>query len=293
VAAISPDLSNGPGPGNLTYGTITSIAVSPANSDIVYAGTDDGNVWVSMDDGGTWNLISNELPDRWVTRVAADNVEENTVYVTFSGYRYDEFLPHIFRSEDSGQTWEDVSGDLPEAPINDIIIDPDTNTTLYVASDFGVFSSRDLGQSWDMLGENLPLVPVCDIDLHQPTRKLIAATYGRSMYTYDLNQDTIVTSIHTNQHFPLDFSASIYPNPVSESGIVEINCDKEIVGKIEFFELSGKKIFTLFKGKLERGCNQFGFLKSNLGQSENITGNMVICRITSSSGKTSLKVLIN
>ncbi|MCD4735560.1 MAG: hypothetical protein K8R53_05920 [Bacteroidales bacterium] len=234
-SVISPDLSNGPGPGNLTYGTITTIAVSPANSDIVYAGTDDGNVWVSMDDGGTWSHISVELPERWVTRVAADPVEENTVYVTFSGYRYDEFLPHVFRSEDSGQTWEDVSGDLPEAPINDIIIDPDTNTTLYVANDFGVFSSTDLGQSWDILGENLPLIPVCDIDLHQPTRKLIAATYGRSMFTYDLNQDTIVTSTYTNQQFPLDFSASVNPNPIAESGVVEINCDEETAGKLQLF----------------------------------------------------------
>ncbi len=192
--AISTDLTNGAGV-NLTYGTITTISVSPVDPEIVYVGTDDGNVWVSATNGMGWEYLSVDLPSMWVTRVAADPIEENTAYVTFSGYRWDEFLPHIFRTTDKGQSWEDISSNLPESPINDVIVDPENNSTLYIASDVGVYFTEDLGENWEMMGSNLPNVPVLDLTLHNDTRTLVAATYGRSMYTYDLYQDTVMTSI--------------------------------------------------------------------------------------------------
>jgi len=179
-SVISEDLTNGPGV-NLTYGTITTISISPANPELVYVGTDDGNVWVSSITGMGWTLISSNLPDRWVTRVAADPFEENTVYVTFSGYRWDEFLPHVFRSVNKGETWEDISGNLPEVPINDVIVDPENNTNLYVATDAGVFATHNLGEHWEIMGSNLPNVPVNDLVLHDQTRKLVAATLDISL----------------------------------------------------------------------------------------------------------------
>ncbi len=142
-----------------------------------------------------WDYLSASLPDRWVTRIAADPVAENTAYVTFSGYRWDEYLPHIFRTTDKGQTWEDISGNLPEAPINDVIIDPLDNNQLYIATDVGVFITYNLGQTWEMEGSNLPNVPINDLTLHNDSRTLVAATFGRSMYKYDLNQDTVSTSV--------------------------------------------------------------------------------------------------
>ncbi|UCG30226.1 MAG: glycosyl hydrolase, partial [candidate division WOR-3 bacterium] len=96
--AISGDLTNGPGSGNLTYGTITTIGVSRTNGDVIYVGTDDANVWVTTNGGTDWTNISTGLPDRWVTRVAVDPNNEAIAYVTFSGYRYDSPLPHVFRT---------------------------------------------------------------------------------------------------------------------------------------------------------------------------------------------------
>jgi len=210
--AISPDLTNGPGQYNQTYGTVTTIAVSPVNDDIIYAGTDDGNVWISQNDGGNWTKVSNEfqLPTRWVTRVAADPFDEATAYVTFSGYRYDDYLPHIFRTTNFGQTWTDISGDLPEAPVNDIIIDPTLDSAIYIATDVGAFVSWNLGQNWGLMGEGLPNVHVCDLTFHDEYRMLIAATYGRSMYKIYLDEFVDIEQLPTS-----NAQVEIYPNPVS------------------------------------------------------------------------------
>ncbi|MEZ5082926.1 MAG: T9SS type A sorting domain-containing protein [Bacteroidales bacterium] len=256
--AISTDLTNGPGI-NLTYGTITTISVSPVNPEIIYVGTDDGNVWVSATNGMGWEYLGAELPERWVTRVVADPVEENTVYVTFSGYRWDEFLPHVFRSEDKGATWEDISSNLPEVPVNDLIADPEDNAILYLATDIGVFVSYSLGQSWELLGANLPNVPVNDLDLHNPTRKLVAATFGRSMYTYDLFQDTLSTFINPGKGIP-EASIRISPNPWTDILAIEIQCTDESYGNIQLYTLSGRLLQTIPIDFLSRGNN---FLRFN------------------------------
>ncbi len=253
-SAISTDLTNGPGI-NLTYGTITTISVSPVNPEIIYVGTDDGNVWVSAPNGMGWEYISMELPDRWVSRVAADPWDEDVVYVTFSGYRWDEFLPHIFRSEDKGVTWQDISSDLPESPLNDIIIDQEDNQTLYVASDVGVFVTKNLGESWNIMGTNLPMVPVCDLDIHNGTRKLLAATYGRSMYTYDLYQDTLSTSIYDPVALG-KVDVEVFPNPVNANSYVRITTNQPEKAFVFISDLAGNRITDLYQGVLVKGQNR-------------------------------------
>jgi hypothetical protein len=255
-STVSTDLTNGPGI-NLTYGTITTISVSPVNPEVIYVGTDDGNVWVSAANGTGWEYLSSGLPDRWVTRVAADPIEENTAYVTFSGYRWDEFLPHIFRTTDKGESWEDISGNLPESPVNDVIIDPEDNSKIYVASDVGVFVTGNLGQNWEMMGSNLPNVPVTDLTLHNPTRTLIAATYGRSMYKYDLYQDTLSTSVFQPAFNTGDMELSVFPNPFCSSATIMFKTLTNYIGSLEIYNLQGKKYATLFVGEFAAGLNEF------------------------------------
>jgi photosystem II stability/assembly factor-like uncharacterized protein len=256
--AISNDLTNGPGI-NLTYGTITTISASPVNPEIIYVGTDDGNVWVSATNGTGWEYLSASLPDRWVTRLAADPFDENIAYVTFSGYRWDEFLPHIFRTIDKGLTWDDISGNLPEAPINDVIIDPEDNNCLYIASDVGVFVTYDLGLHWEMLGANLPNVPVNDLTMHNENRFLVAATFGRSMYTYNLNQDTTATGINYSQEKAAICNLEIFPNPFTDNLSVTISSFRSIRGKLEIRDMSGLLIIELYNGYLKSGINNFNF----------------------------------
>jgi hypothetical protein len=234
---VSPDLTDGGVNSNVVYGTITAIAVAPSNSQFIYAGTDDGNVWRTENGGNSWTSISASLPVRWVTRVAVDPDDENTVFITLSGYRYDSYLPHVFRSTDGGGNWQDISGDLPEAPANDIIVDPSLDSTLYLATDFGMFISRNLGQNWSMLGDNLPNVPVVDLDFHEPTRTLVAATYGRSMYTFAVDQLVgIKPALNVD-----DNALSIFPNPAHETIWISYKLSGREL-RYQIFSMEGKMV---------------------------------------------------
>ena len=160
--AISPDLSNGNQSQSLTFGTLTTIDVSIIDGQIIYAATDDGNVWNTLDGGTSWTNISAALPNRWVTDVATDPIDISTAYTVFSGYRFGENIGHIYKTVDNGDSWTDITGDLPDVPLNAVIINPSNTDHLFVASDIGVFESFDNGSSWNLLADNLPNVPVTD-----------------------------------------------------------------------------------------------------------------------------------
>ena len=182
---ISGDLTNGaefPG-----ANTITTIGLSAADSRVIYVGTGDAKVWVTTNTGAAWYNRSTGLPDRWVTRVTPDPGDPAIAYVTLSGYQNAEWTPHIFRTTNYGQNWISIAGNLPDAPINDIIIDPENSSRLYIATDFGVYYTDNLGGAWQPLGEGMPMQPILDLDFHQPTRQIVAATHGRSMYRLYLN----------------------------------------------------------------------------------------------------------
>ena len=235
--AISNDLTNGPGNYNQVYGTITTISVPPSNTQVIYVGTDDGNAWVTLNGGADWTNISNGLPVRWITRVAAHPYMEEVVFLTLSGYRYDTYQPHVFMSTDHGNSWTDISGNLPEAPVNDIIVDPDLDSTLYACTDFGVFMTRDMGAFWFMLGDDLPNVPVVDLDLHQPTRKLVAATYGRSMYSFNLDQ-----LVSVKDPLPNEYDMVLYPNPAREVVSLQSSVFSRQSSEIYIFDIGGKLV---------------------------------------------------
>lgn len=186
--AISPDLTDGPDSTTSSFFTISSIAVSPANPDTIYTGAISGAVYQTTDGGASWTSRAAGLPFRAVTRVLAHPLERDTVYLTFSGYpgASDTLPGHIYRSTDGGNTWVDMSGNLPNIPANELVIDPDLPDTFYAATDAGVMVTTDGGNNWTTLGAGLPRVVVLSLVLHRPTRTLRAATYGRSMWDYAL-----------------------------------------------------------------------------------------------------------
>lgn len=207
--AISPDLTNGSGGGNLTFGTIISISVSPIDTSTIYVGTDDGNVWITNNGGGNWTNVSASLPNRWVTKVLASRSDLNTVYVTFSGYRYGEDNGHVYKSDDNGSNWTDISSGLPDIPVNDILEDVYGN--LFLGTDIGVLASPDQGANWSVLGENLPSVVVTDMHIHEASEYLYIGTYGRSMYKLDLSEDILSVA-----HRSFSETIAIYPNPATD-----------------------------------------------------------------------------
>ena len=254
---ISPDLTNGPPTGNQVYGTITTLAAAASDTNTVYAGTDDGNIWVTLDGGLNWTKISDPLPVRWVTRVAVDPHDAMTAYVTLSGYRYDEYLPHIFRTTNAGVSWLDISSNLPDAPVNDIIVDPDSAGRLYVGTDVGVFVSDSLGNSWSYLGENLPNSPITDLVLHNPTRTLIAATYGRSMYSINL---TPITNINDDKIAMKDFILfQNYPNPFNPVTSIQYVVSSRQFVTLKVYDVLGNEIATLVNEEKVAGTYEVGF----------------------------------
>jgi hypothetical protein len=251
---ISPDLTNGPPSGNQVYGTITTIASAPSDTNVVYVGTDDGNVWVTLSGGTSWTKISTSLPVRWITRVAVDPDNAMTAYVTLSGYRYDEYLPHVFRTTDAGISWLDISSNLPDAPVNDIIVDPDSTERLFVGTDVGVFVSDNLGSIWNYLGEYLPNAPVTDLLLHNPTRTLIAATYGRSMYSIDLSP---VTSVGNENADVRDFILyQNYPNPFNPATKIKFTIGSVIANGVKQSQLVTLKVFDVLGNEVATLVNK-------------------------------------
>src|SRR6185295_4832128 len=209
--AISGDLTNGnQGVGTVVFGTITTVAVAPSNRNTIYIGTDDGNVWLTRNAGASYTRIDASLPDLWVTRVAVDPGDDAVAYATFSGFRVDQPLAHVFRTTDHGATWSDISGDLPDAPVNAIAIDPRQSSTLYVGTDVGAFASHDLGANWAPLGTGLPDAVVSDLKiLPGPPATLYAATYGRSIYSIELPSGPPATAV-IDAHFDTDADGFAY-----------------------------------------------------------------------------------
>jgi photosystem II stability/assembly factor-like uncharacterized protein len=178
---------------DLTDRYLTTIAAAKSDPQVVYAGSRSGGVYVTNNLGGTWTDIGGSLPDRWVTRLTVDPHDAGICYATISGYlATGSKLPHIFRTTNYGFSWTEISSNLPDAPLNDVILDPADDQTLYVASDVGVYVTHDLGGSWALLGGGMPLIAVIDLVIDPKTRKLVAGTHGRSMFSTVVPCPTLV-----------------------------------------------------------------------------------------------------
>jgi photosystem II stability/assembly factor-like uncharacterized protein len=176
----------------------TSVAVAPTDSNTVYAGWSTGFVYGTFNAGdgasATWQIIGYAagLPLRYITAVAPDPHTAKNVYATLSGYCQSgtSTCPsgngHVFEYTDASGVWNDLSGNLPDVPVNDIAVDPDMPGSLYVGTDVGVFATTDSGTTWVPLGTGLPTVAVLSLKLQHATRILRAASHGRSAWDFQL-----------------------------------------------------------------------------------------------------------
>ena len=115
---------------------------SSIDNQIIYVGTDDGNVWRTLDGGVSYENISSGIPTRWITAIKHDPWLISGVYVTVSGFRFGESQSHVFYSDDYGSTWQDLGQNLPDIPVNDIQIDLQNSNFIYIATDAGVFCNQ-------------------------------------------------------------------------------------------------------------------------------------------------------
>ncbi|MBC2844030.1 WD40/YVTN/BNR-like repeat-containing protein [Winogradskyella flava] len=185
--AISDDLTHGGKKGNVAYGTLTSISESPCQFGLIYTGSDDGLVHVTKNAGGSWMNISSSFPkDLWVSRVIASQHKKERVYVTLNGYRWDNFKVYAYRSDDYGQTWKDISGNIPASPVNVIREDSENENMLYLGTDNGAYVSFDMGNSWEAFSNGVPNVAIHDIVIQPEAKDLLLGTHGRSIYKADI-----------------------------------------------------------------------------------------------------------
>jgi len=204
-------------PGNISFGTLTSLVVSDHDPDVIYAGTDDGNVWITKDAGTTFNNISEGLPKRWITSIAVDPWLESGVYLGLSGFRWGESSAQLYYSSDFGQSWIPMAEEMPDVPVNDIIVDDQERGYIYLATDVGVYYQEEAGREWQLFGTGLPNVPVTDLDYNSTSRILAAASYGRGIFTHPM-------PVSTNVQEPNEAIAlRIWPNPASS--VIHIHAD--------------------------------------------------------------------
>lgn len=277
--AVSSDLTDG---GNSSYNTLTTLAVSSVNENYVLAGSADGNVHISINAGSSWEFISSNLPDRWITRVAFDPIDEETIYVTVSGFRWDEPLPHVFKSTDLGENWIDISGDLPEIPVNDIVINTINNENIIVGTDAGVFLTHDGGDNWENMTGNMPQTAVVALRINPSNNMIYAATYGNSVYKVNLN-DLYVGNIEhevNNQ----SFTVHLINTRATKSIVIDNNEPQSF--QINIYTLSGVKL-----GSTNTGLIQAGETHINVSEYFGTNKGMLLFEIVGKTEKLTLKGL--
>ena len=171
------------------YNTITSLAESPVQEGLLYAGTDDGFIQVSENGGESWRKIPvtalGLAPRTFVNDIKADLFDANTVYVALDNHKEGDFNPYLFKSTDKGQSWQSISGNIPDRTlIWRMVQDPVKKNLLFAATEFGIYTSLNGGTSWQKLG-GAPTISFRDLTIQKRENDLVAASFGRGFFVLD------------------------------------------------------------------------------------------------------------
>jgi photosystem II stability/assembly factor-like uncharacterized protein len=171
--------------------TIITIAPSPLDSNVIWVGTDDGNVQVTRDGGKTWSSVFTNVPglkpNAWIPTVDASHSDAGTAYVAADHHQDDDYAPYAYMTTDYGKTWKRITGDIPASAawVHVVREDPRNRNLLYMGTEMGVWASWDRGTHWVSLRGDLPVTPVRDIQVHPRDNDLLLATHGRGLYIMD------------------------------------------------------------------------------------------------------------
>lgn len=265
--AISSDLTDGNIYGE-KFHTISSLCEWRSSAGKLYVGTSDGNVWKY--DGSTWTDITDTLPDRYVSSV--QTTSNGSVFVSHSGYLDGDYLPRLHKSIDEGQSWIDISSNLPNVAINDIVVHPDFgDQTLFVATDAGVYGTEDGGATWTRTGDNMPYIPVLDLEIDGLNNRLVAGTYGRSMQSIALAD--VLTKAPTTRASSSDIL--VFPNPSSG----QINITSTIpIQEVFVYSLKGDLVQKSTQNTLNLKTLQNGVYLINVKTFTGITTKKIVLK---------------
>jgi len=172
------------------HSTLLTIAPSPKDANVIWAGTDDGNVQVTRDGGKTWTNTARNLPglppNAWISTIDASPHDAATAFVAASHWQTGDYTPYAYMTTDYGQTWRRITGNLPgRGWVHVVRQDPRNANLLYLGTEFGIFASWDRGGRWHSLRNGLSAAPVRDLLVHARDNDLIIATHGRGIYILD------------------------------------------------------------------------------------------------------------
>lgn len=169
--------------------SIVSVAESPLQTGLLWAGTNDGNVHVRQNYTAEWQDLTDNIrgvpPYYWVKRIEASHHEAGRAYAVFDGHRWNDFAPYVYATDDYGQSWTNITNNLPEGSIYIIREDHKNPDLLFAGSEFAVYMSLDRGTTWTRFMNNMPTVPVHDLIIHPRDNDLIAGTHGRGAWIVD------------------------------------------------------------------------------------------------------------
>lgn len=174
-----------------TYNTITSLAESPVEDGILYAGTDDGRIQVTRDGGENWTAVNvGSLPGvpatAFVNDIKADLFDADTVYVSLDNHKYGDFKPYIVKSTNRGRNWTSIAGDLPDRHLVWRMVQDHVNKDLlFVGTEFGIYFTIDGGDKWVQLTGDVPTISFRDLAIQRRENDLVGASFGRGFWILD------------------------------------------------------------------------------------------------------------
>src|SRR6185437_8449322 len=263
--------------------TVYTISESPKNAQVIWVGTDDGNIQVTRDGGKNWTNVIGNVPNipkgSWITWVEASRFDEGTAYTTIDRHMYGDFTPHVFKTTDYGKTWAPIVAEDSGVRGYAHVIKEDTQSPnlLFLGTEFGLWVSIDGGQRWAQYkGSNFPAVAVRDIVVHPRTSDLVLATHGRGIWIIDdisslrsltpevmaeeagfLPMPKAIQWMETFGGWPGGANSFDGPSRPTDASIPYYQRTRHIFGdlKIEVFDSQGKLIDTLVSSK-HRGVNR-------------------------------------
>ena len=174
-----------------TYNTITSLAESKVNENVLYAGTDDGIIQSTKDGGKNWTKMTvDKLPGApstaFVNDIKADMYDENVAYAVLDNHKYGDFNPYLYKTTNGGKTWVSITNGIPKGTITWRIVQDHVNKNLlFLGTEYGVYVSLNQGKAWHKFTGGMPTIPVRDLAIQKRENDIVVATFGRSFYVLD------------------------------------------------------------------------------------------------------------
>lgn len=241
-----------------TSGTIREMAICKSRPNYIYASSG-STLYLSKDRGYNFSLVSNGMPSRTITSVNFHPDSSDVAIVTFSGFGAGK----IYKTTNGGSNWNNISGDLPDVPVNDgLIYYPGYSTSVYlVATDVGVFMTSNYGTNWVELAEGLPNTVAMHLDYNDVSGKIILGTHGRGTWETSIT----ITSISSNiNEVPKSFALmQNYPNPFNPNTKIQFSIKEKGLVTIKVYNIIGKEISTLVNKNFNAGNYNFTFYGDN------------------------------